>query len=93
MKYSIGGILPLYCAYVIESDAVFGIMNAVLGTASVPGMLLAPLLAKVLGKRKCLIFFNVLRAGFTLLMLFAGNNPVLFLGALYLSTLAIGNNS
>lgn len=46
MKYAIGGILTWYCAYVLESDAVLGIMNAVIGTASVPGMLLAPVLAK-----------------------------------------------
>lgn len=46
MKGGIGNILSWYCSYVIMSDGVLGIMNAVIGTASVPGMLLAPLLAK-----------------------------------------------
>lgn len=92
MKYGIGSILTWYCAYVIQSDAVLGIMNAVIGTASVPGMLLAPLLAKKLGKKKCLILFNIVRAGFTLLMFFTADSPVLFLGSLYLATLAIGGD-
>lgn len=92
MKYGIGSILTWYCAYVIQSDATLGIMNAVIGTASVPGMLLAPMLAKKLGKKRCLIFFNLIRAAFTLLMFFTADSPVLFLGSLYLATLAIGGD-
>ncbi len=92
MKYSIGSILVWYCSYVIQSDAVLGIMNAVIGTASVPGMLLAPFLAKKLGKRNCLILFNVVRTVFSVLMLFTSSSPVLFLGSLYLATLAIGGD-
>lgn len=92
MKYGIGGILTWYCSYVLQSDTVLGIMNAVIGTASVPGMLLAPLLAKKIGKRNCLILFNAARAAFSAMMLFTGSNPVLFLGCLYLATLAIGGD-
>ncbi len=92
MKYSIGSILVWYCAYVIKSDAVLGIMNAVIGTASVPGMLLAPLLAKKIGKRNCLILFNAVRCVFAVLMLFTSSSPVLFLGSLYLATLAVGGD-
>lgn len=92
MKYGIGSILGWYCIYVIQSDALLGVMNAVIGTASVPGMLLAPLFAKKLGKKRCLIIFNLVRAIFTLLMLFTSDSPVLFLGSLYLATLAIGGD-
>ena len=92
MKYGIGAMLTWYCAYVLESDTVLGIMNAVIGTASVPGMLLAPMLAKKIGKRNCLIFFNAARAVFAIMMLFTGNTPVLFLGCLYLATLSIGGD-
>lgn len=92
MKYGIGAMLTWYCAYVLQSDTVLGIMNAVIGTASVPGMLLAPVLAKKFGKRNCLILFNVIRAVFATMMLFTGNNAVLFLGSLYLATLAIGGD-
>ena len=92
MKYGIGSILTWYCIYVMQSDATLGIMNAVIGTASVPGMLLAPMLAKKIGKRNCLIFFNAARAVFAIMMLFTGNTPVLFLGCLYLATLSIGGD-
>ena len=92
MKYGIGSILTWYCIYVMQSDATLGIMNAVIGTASVPGMLLAPVLDKKLGKRNCLILFNVVRAVFSILMLFTSSSPVLFLGSLYLATLAIGGD-
>lgn len=54
---------------------ILGVMNAVIGTASVPGMLLA----KKIGKKNCLIMFNVLRAVFAALMLFTADNHFLFL--------------
>ncbi len=93
MKYSIGGILTWYCAYVLQSDAVLGLMNAIIGTASVPGMLLSPILAKKIGKRNCLILFNVMRAVFSALMLFTSDSPVLFLGSFYFATLAVGGDA
>ena len=92
MKYGIGSILSWYCIYAIKSETALGIMNAVIGTASVPGMLLAPLLAKKLGKRNCLIFFNIVRAVFTITMFFTSSTPVIFLASLYLATLAIGGD-
>lgn len=92
LKYGIGSILAWYCVYVIQSEAALGVMNAVIGTASVPFMLLAPLFAKKLGKRVSVIFFNLARAGFALLMLFTGNNSIIFLASLYLATLAIGGD-
>ena len=93
MKYSIGGILTWYCAYVLQNDAVLGLMNAIIGTASVPGMLLSPVLAKKIGKKNCLILFNVMRAVFTGLMFFTSDSPVIFLGAFYFATLAVGGDA
>lgn len=93
MKGGISSILAWYCSYVIRSDSVLGIMNTVMGTASVPGMLLAPLLAKKIGKRNCLIAFNVMRAVFAALMLFTANSPFLFLASLYIATLATGGDA
>lgn len=92
MKYGIGSILAWYCVYVMQSEATLGIMNAVIGTASVPFMLLAPVFAKRLGKRVSVIFFNTARAAFAGLMLLTGNNTVLFLASLYLATLSIGGD-
>ena len=92
MKYGIGSILAWYCIYAIRSETALGIMNAVIGTASVPGMLLAPVLAKKIGKKNCLIFFNLIRSIFCILMFFTSDSPVIFLGSLYLATLAVGGD-
>lgn len=93
LKGGISSILVWYCSYVIKSDSVLGIMNTVIGTASVPGMLLAPLLAEKLGKRNCLIAFNVCRAVFASLMLFTADSPFLFLASLYIATMATGGDT
>lgn len=93
LKYGIGSILGWYCVYQLKSDAMLGIMNTVIGTASVPLMLLAPLLAKKFGKRNTIILTNLLRAVFCVGMLFTMNNTVLFLVCLYLATLTMGGES
>lgn len=93
LKYGIGSILGWYCIYQIKSDAMLGVMNTVIGTASVPLMLLAPLLAKKFGKRNVLIFTNIIRAVFCAVMLFTMNNTVIFFIFLYLATLTMGGDS
>lgn len=93
LKYGIGSILGWYCIYQLKSDAMLGIMNTVIGTASVPLMLLAPLLAKKLGKRNVLIFTNIIRAVFCAVMLFTMDNSVIFFIFLYLATLTLGGDS
>lgn len=93
LKYGIGSILGWYCIYQIKSDTMLGIMNTVIGTASVPLMLLAPLLAKKLGKRNVLIWTNLIRAAFCAVMLFTMDNTVVFFVFLYLATLTMGGDS
>lgn len=93
LKYGIGSILGWYCIYQIKSDEMLGIMNTVIGTASVPLMLLAPLLAKKLGKRNVLIWTNLIRAVFCVVMLFTMNNTIVFFICLYLATLTLGGDS
>lgn len=93
LKYGIGSILGWYCVYQLKNEAMLGIMNTVIGTASVPLMLLAPLLAKKLGKRNVLIFTNLIRAVFCAVMLFTMNNTVIFFVFLYLATLTMGGDS
>lgn len=90
LKYGIGSILGWYCIYQLKSDFVLGIMNTVIGTASVPLMLLAPMLAKKVGKKNVLIWTNLIRAVFCVIMLFTKNNTVLFIVCLYLATLSLG---
>lgn len=93
LKYGIGSILGWYCIYQIKSDAMLGVMNTVIGTASVPLMLLAPLLAKKIGKRNVVIWTNLIRAVFSALMLVTMDNTVVFFVFLYLATLALGGDS
>ncbi len=93
LKYGIGSILGWYCIYQIKSDEMLGIMNTVIGTASVPLMLLAPLLAKKLGKRNVLIWTNLIRAVFCVVMLFTMDNTIVFFICLYLATLTLGGDS
>lgn len=93
LKYGIGSILGWYCIYQIKSDAMLGVMNTVIGTASVPLMLLAPLLAKKLGKRNVIIWTNIIRAVFCAVMLFTMDNTVIFFIFLYLATLTMGGDS
>lgn len=93
LKYGIGSILGWYCIYQIKSDEMLGVMNTVIGTASVPLMLLAPLLAKKIGKRNVLIWTNLLRAVFCAIMLFTMDNTIIFFVCLYLATLTLGGDS
>ena len=90
LKAGISATMAWYCIYVLRKDAVLGIMNAVMGTASVPGMLLAPLLSRKLGNKWSLILSNVVHGVFALLMLLFGGHPVLFFVCLYFSTLGLG---
>ncbi|MCH5317443.1 MAG: MFS transporter [Eubacterium sp.] len=93
LKYGIGSILGWYCIYQIQSDAMLGVMNTVIGTASVPLMLLAPLLAKKLGKRNVIIWTNLIRAILCVVMFFTMNNTVVFFVFLYLATVTMGGDS
>ena len=93
LRYGIGSILAWYCVYQLQSDSMLGIMNTVIGTASVPLMLLAPVLAKKLGKRNVLIWTNVLRAGFAVLMMLTMNNTVVFFVCFYLATVMMGGDT
>lgn len=93
LKYGIGSILGWYCIYQLKSDAMLGVMNTVIGTASVPLMLLAPLLAKKLGKRNTIVFTNLIRAALCVVMLFTMDKTVAFFIFLYLATVTMGGDS
>lgn len=93
MKYGIGAMLGWYCVYLLRNDAMLGIMNTVIGTASVPLMLLAPVLAKKISKKNIIIVTNLLRAVFCVLMLMTLDSKVMFLVFLYLATLMLGGDT
>lgn len=93
LKYGIGAILTWYCVYQIQNEGMLGVMNTVLGTASVPLMLLAPVLAKKIGKRNILVSTNLIRAGFAAIMIFTMDNTIIFFVCLYLATLMLGGDA
>lgn len=93
LKYGIGSILGWYCIYQLKSDAMLGVMNTVIGTASVPLMLLAPVLAKKLGKRNVIIGTNLIRAALCVVMLFTMNKTFIFFLFLYLATVTMGGDT
>lgn len=92
LKYGIGSILGWYCVYQIRNDEMLGLMNTIIGTASVPLMLLAPVMAKKIGKRNVLIWTNLIRAVFCVLMLFTMDNTIIFFICLYLATVTLGGD-
>lgn len=92
LRGGIGIILSWYCIYEMQNDAALGILNTILGTASVPGMLLAPLLERKIGKRNALLAGTVCRSVFAACMYFTMDSPVLFIGCLYLANLATGGD-
>ncbi len=91
LKAGVSATMAWYCIYALRKDAVLGIMYAVIGTASVPGMLLSPMLSRKLGNKWSLIFSNIVHGVFALMMLFFGGNPVLFFACLYISVLGLGS--
>ncbi|MCM1363535.1 MAG: MFS transporter [Faecalibacterium sp.] len=93
MKYGIGLILGWYCVYQLKSDTMLGIMNTIIGTASVPLMLLAPLLAKKISKKNIIIVTNILRILFCVGMIMTIDSKVMFLVFLYLATLMLGGDT
>ncbi|MCM1545345.1 MAG: MFS transporter [Ruminococcus sp.] len=93
MKYSIGSILGWYCIYLLKSNTMLGIMNTVIGTAAVPMMLLAPILAKKISKKNIIIVTNILRIFFCIGMSATMDSKVMFLVFLYLATLMLGGDA
>lgn len=77
------------CTYMLQNEFAQSIVVTVMGTASVPGMLLAPMLIKRIGVRKLVVISNILLVVFTLPICFFPN-PWLILVAGYMVTLAFG---
>ncbi|NLZ27771.1 MAG: MFS transporter, partial [Firmicutes bacterium] len=71
-------------AYAASVQSIFA---TILGTASVPGMLLAPWLINRIGKRNLIIYSNAGSILFTIPMIFLLDFPYLLLASCYLITL------
>jgi Na+/melibiose symporter-like transporter len=90
LRFAVDRIPGWYCEYVLGNSALFGIANIVMGTASVPGMVLAPLLCKKIEKKTLLILGSALHGVSSLLMLLClGKTLPLFI-LIYVSKFAVG---
>lgn len=92
LKILITGLTAWICIYMLNSSAALGIVATVMGTASVPGMLLAPWLIKKLGKKKLVIITGAIFAIAAVPIIFLVNQPIVILVFLYLMNLANGVN-
>jgi GPH family glycoside/pentoside/hexuronide:cation symporter len=90
LRYCVDSIPNWYCFYVLDSNTMMGLSAIVMGTASVPGMLLAPMLAKTFGKKNVLIFGNLIRVAASVGMFFCLEHVVPLAVLMYVSKLAVG---
>lgn len=92
LKLIITGMVTWICLYVLNSAAALGLMATIMGTASVPGMLLAPWLIRKFGKKNLSIASNVAFIVFSIPMIFSLNNAYVMLVFIYLCNLVNGIN-
>lgn len=82
--------LSWYCVYHLENQAMYGILSTLLGNASLPGMILAPMLIRKLGVRNAQIFDYAVHAVFGSMLFFCMDNDVLFFICMYLCVMGLG---
>lgn len=83
-KAANGYILSWVYLYQYQSNTLMSVMGLVLGTASLVGMVTSPMLIKAFGKKKVVVYSNVLYAVASGLLVFCINIPVLFFMLTYL---------
>lgn len=68
-------LAPWAATYVIKGTATLGIVNTILGPGYIPGMVLAPLLIKKIGKRQLQIWTNVIISIISVISIFVILKP------------------
>lgn len=90
-KLGVLGITGFIAAYQLENYAMQGLFATIIGTASVPGMLLAPLFIKKFGKRNLTILSNFVFLGIISLFFIIGfEHVVVSIVLIYIATLIQG---
>lgn len=72
------------CIYILNSSATIGLIATIMGTASIPGMLLAPMLIRKFGKKKVTIFVYIMGILLPIPMLFLMSQPIVLFVFVYL---------
>lgn len=78
------------CTYIYQNAWSQALFVTLIGSANIPGMLLAPVLIKKFGNRNLIIFSNMLTALMTIPMIFFMNTPLLLLVMIFLITVVNG---
>lgn len=68
-------LAPWAATYIIKGTATLGLVNTILGPAYIPGMILAPLLIKKIGKRQLQIWTNIIISILSVITIFVVNKP------------------
>lgn len=90
-KGNITGICGFIAIYQLDSYEMQGLFATIIGTASVPGMLLAPLLIKKIGKRNLVILTNFMYLGIiSMFFIFGFESVPLSIVIIYLALLTQG---
>lgn len=92
LKLGVTGLITWICIYILNSSATLGLVATIMGTASVPGMLIAPLLIRKFGKRNITVISGALMVIFAIPILFAINQPIVMFIFIYLMNLSNGVN-
>lgn len=84
LRASITSVMSWEYVYVLQNDNIYSVMTLIMGTASLVGMALGPLMMKKMGKKNTVIFVNIVFALASLLVLIFVNNFALFSIGIYL---------
>lgn len=78
------------CLYILDSSMAIGLIATVIGFASVPGMLLAPILIRKFGKKNLVIASKILQIVLTIPLFFLLNQPIIMIAIVFIINLCLG---
>lgn len=84
VRGSITTVMGWEYVYVLQNDNIYSVMSLIMGTASLFGMALGPIMMKKIGKKNTVILANAIFAGASMITLLFVNNFALFSVGIYL---------
>lgn len=88
-RLAITSVMGWEYVYVLQNDNVYSVMTLIVGTASLFGMALGPIMMKKLGKRNTVILSNVIFALACIITFIFVNNFILFTLGIYICNWAL----
>lgn len=84
VRNTITSVMGWEYVYVLQNDNIYSVMTLIMGTASLFGMALGPVMMKKLGKKNTVIFANIIFAAASIITLLFVNNFALFSVGIYI---------